>query len=876
MGSVFRSELNWSTYQDEQLKTLKKLESSFQDSLVISKNIQSAMHSSEKFMSDAGTALTTMTVILDKVDRSISAITEDLVKDFKSTARDYTSIVKEMGIAAKEYTSELKKSASELDNSNIDNDDENRKRNSILNYISKDVGTISRQLIRLGEKAEVYSSLSNNLMRFSGASGQEVRDTRETIVQGITDAMNSDIGKSYFNPNDVYKSIVSIANATGIGDLDVLKEITRPVMLASESMDINMQDISKLLGRWNSRYNFSSMKMEELVNGIKKDTAGNMASAEKTVENLATLDNMIAVYAGGDENKMKQMAESISAGTARLESMGIDTSRYTGYLKDIATGDFNTNQMLISVLANAGISNSQASKMFANGQIDQLYDALYQGELSLAKSLNIEKLAKGGSVAFSQAAGAYGINPEDLFDVYASSLGNYTSLSDFKENAKSAPDTLETLSDKWVSWTDRLSNWLEKFFEKLAAFQEATGVSLADIGKALLALVALQGIKGVVSAIGGAFKSGGLMTKIGSVLGLGSASSGAAGGSILASLGSVAGTLGAAGAVGLAVGGIALAVKSVKDLNEKMEEYQRAEFEKNFGDKGFRDQLSEDNVAVVKKKADGTFTKGFVSREEYNKNKSVYDELEKAYAGSTREQDGKDVTLWDKVGDFFATGANNAAVNAWKRKGFKPTKEMEGIKNEGSYAEYKYKQGKKDELDLISLSKQYSNHELDVYRAYADAFEATGSDKLGTNAAQTKFLKDINKYVEAWDNGKVIIDGKEYDRSSVEGFAKGSNYIEEDQLAILHEGEAVVPKKYNPSANMTELEMLRKQSQMNSNKQSQEENETQKYLKETVVQIKEIHKFLREWKSTKECTDIVNNNKNRFHSQIDWMAGYNR
>lgn len=89
-----------------------------------------------------------------------------------------------------------------------------------------------------------------------------------------------------------------------------------------------------------------------------------------------------------------------------------------------------------------------------------------------------------------------------------------------------------------------------------------------------------------------------------------------------------------------------------------------------------------------------------------------------------------------------------------------------------------------------------------------------------------------------------------------EAYASGTNYVPYDQLAYIHEGEAITPKKYNPAANVNELERLRSQ-------EAEVQESTLTSMKEVVSTVKAIKDFLEYWRQDNIDRDALASVKDR-------------
>ena len=105
----------------------------------------------------------------------------------------------------------------------------------------------------------------------------------------------------------------------------------------------------------------------------------------------------------------------------------------------------------------------------------------------------------------------------------------------------------------------------------------------------------------------------------------------------------------------------------------------------------------------------------------------------------------------------------------------------------------------------------------------------------------------------------------------INSYDRGSNYITSDQLALIHEGEAIIPKKYNPMANLNELETLREKNRKENEETNRANNAA---MGQMIAVLTEIQGFLAEWKKDNETQSKINAQKSKFSAERTSVASY--
>lgn len=902
--AVFQQELKWSTYQDKQLKVLESLEKSFNSSLQISLNINRSLTS----VAAAVDALARNTlanfnnasrrssqILLDSAGNVSKATTQqteaasaftDILKENRKILDQYGNTIvdltrkHEKAIAAAEAQKEKEKKRKREaeEHWNLILSESKRIISDISNAASQMVDQVSKDM-------DKYSNLNNSLMRNTGLSNSQSQRFRDDLTYGIVSELNRDTG-NYYNSQEVMGQMVAIANQTGIGNIDVLEEITRPTMLAQESMNVNIGEISTLLSKWSTRYNFSSLAMEEMVNDIRSSSAGNQSTAEASLRNTLQVENWIAYYSKGNEELMSAMTEDLANFTAYGEAMGIDTNRYANYFKKIYSGEAANDNMLVTLLGRAGYSTMDAQKILSSGNEGALSEiglALMEAEAGLFEDLTGE----AGSNIVGLSSSAYGTDVENLVDVYnALNQDNRKTYEEFlaTKDGRTAAEAIEEMN---ISIKDQVVNRISKFTSTFAKWQEDTGIYLSDIAFAVGTAWILQ--KGAFSFANSIVKmmTGGqsILQLIGSAIGIGGSAAGGgavlggtvAGGTIISALGPIAAIAAAVAAIAVTITSIAASVEMIEDISNKT-------FDKTFGNEATIDNLTSGDQLVwsreMSQDANGNWVENWsmkgISTDEYEQNKEYYDQLQKDYLNSTID-DVQPRNFWGKFSDLATSaGPGNWAKAAGYMLGNKKLIEFgrkysTSLQDDILYNEDKFSYATAQ--DIFNRSISTNPDYLETYQAYLKAGIATDQDsllELITNILE----KDLaNKLLK---EKKVLINGEWYDTSEVpafvsQGYENGSNYIPSNQVAYLHEGEAVVPKKYNPSANLTELEMLRERDK---EKDKAENNQTQEVMRATLNTLVEIKEFLSQWQTDNIRREDLAEARSKFDRYSDWVASY--
>lgn len=960
------------------MEVLKSIGKSLSDSLKISQSLQTSMVKIEY-------AITSIAYASEASAKNLSAITKDLT----GSAAEFHSRMDKASESTNKFTKNMQETDEGLKEFRKEVKDTQVSFSRVLDLVSD-------KLVILGQKANEFSEASNRMIKISGMSGDTVRDFRSEIVS-IVNQLNLDTGSAY-SPIQAYDLLISTSQGV-TSNLEAIEEMARPLLLSYESIDVNINSVATLFNRFYTRYTFSSKHMEDTLDNIRGNTAGNAADAEVTMRNIDALKVIIDNAAGDNNDLREQLLESVSNYTSWIESLDMDSAKFTEFIKSAAYGDFR-DKGLNTLINYSGMSQYDIGTLARSGDVEGVTKALMTGVYNMMsqfesdgkKGLSFEELGP-----MSQTLEALGHDVEFLLDSYNAMISKpYQSLEDFKLQQIVSEDMESLVGDKFYTMQEKSSNWLENIYKKIADIQEYLPFGLSDIMLAILAIKGLgfggptSAIRGVGSFLGGAKNYiagnaasgilntgviasrfspaiGGAMTGASGVLGNIAALGGGLGGAAMLAGGGLAGAglaidgisgaidsdnstgyrvasglqagLGVGGTaaliglgmtnpigwVALAAGGLTLLGKNAVEnatalsgnaevVESHLDAISKSLEEENTKRLSTLSTLSYqfDTEKDLEKKREilrqsGLFTEEDLQNQSESQLKALINSYKDAASAMTDVTDGV-MKLADKYYTEKESEQQKGFIDDLKSANLSEEemtnvirllqasvsdgdllKKFDKALKDGSISKSEFNDllygGKNSWFDKTSLTdkglevagmrqvagylgwdKEYttSQNAAEVTRLYNALYTAP------TPAAKKKAWQDIvDSGLEAEIRevyGSVLDD--------IKGYATGTNYITRDQLALVHEGEAITPKKYNPAANMNELETLREQNRQSQKEMREEIKMSQMYMKQTFETLSEIRDFLSYWRDDNIKRESAKESRNRFSSASRFLSNY--
>lgn len=856
--AVFRQEMNWSTYQDKQLQVLQSIERSFTSSLSTSRsigdNLSKLSISIDTMIRATSTLASSITLLHDKLApstkayaQSTQAATNALIGITGATKQTSTILDQYGQVIANTTKNEINRDKEKADTAEQSN-------NSIKQSTEETVKSFSllssafhiffNSLTKAGQRADSFLEQSNRMMTFSGLGYDIVKDFKDDLVNIVSD-LNSSVGKSYYNSLNSYKQIVALSQ-TVTTNTESLSEMTRPLLLAQETTDVNLTSIATLFNRFYTRYTFSSLGMEEMVNDIRKYSAGSSANGEEIVQVQQSLADIVEYYAQGNQEKLVSYNEELAKiiGFTENTGLGNNANLIVDLMKKLEGGEFLTDPSMYMALSNAGLTPSQVAvdmkdpskwmesivlpyftgiaNTFKSVQDSELRDTILKDAFNIDSD---QAMAITNWInSMTRGYGSDYIDPSKVSSIYSDYVNTRTDVS---------PE--ELVAQKYVSATQRVENVLTGISSMIADIQKNVGISITDITSLVwLGRGAGLSLSRIFSGLG-----------LGSLVGSGGLSS------LLKGSNSLLATIGSGLGVGaLAAAGVALVVTTISTAVNDLKSMQEAVNDDIYG-KLRDEEIDPDTSYGIN--FDGNLNSlntGFVRDKEYKKQ-----DLENLVTARAWEKyDNSGLSRTGSVGDFFANIGKGLVGSGWWSGGdaswtdYLPLgigSAIRGVSNTVSTSHIDETVEQKDKV--MTAINNMNSIQADAYNKYKSS---------SPNATSEELEKMTEAFVEHMDQIKTMQDFLLLIQSGqLPMYDIGTNYIAKDHIALVHKGEAIVPEKYNPAANVDELESLREHYRESKTAKSSENNA---YFKEFISTLNEIKEFLKYWKDDNVRRENIN------------------
>lgn len=808
--AVLRTNREWTTYQDKQLKALEDIEDVLNDTYKYSSKIPGEFDSTRDVLYNC------TSLIIESIDAIWNS--KDLPVFPKFSDPENVKIFKD---TLDDTTKNLESAIEDIGSEDPDEDPDEYKMtffdylgdfNDLLDDFNDSVRDLADYFSKIAGKVDGYTKLMNDTIRYTGATQDEAQQFRRDIVDGVSD-LNAEVG-GLFNPEEVLSQMIAISDRSHISNMDTLKEITTPLMLAQETLNTDIGSMAKTFGKFYTRYSFTSGDMEELVDHLRNTSKGKDVSEQAMVEAIASLENSIHIYAGGDTSKQEALQKDVASAVAYLQSNYIDPSSYIEDLHAFFSTDATEHNAMYRKYSNA----------------DEIESLLQSGDVGKA----IEAMVSNIGTSSANIARARGIDTGVWEEATVAMMTDLESYEEFLASIDKSTSARESVEDKHVNVAERIENKLSEVTSYLATLQENVGIGFSDVASMLYIGQNLKGI------LGGVLSSKGLVMK----------GAGAGAGALSGVLGSMGTILG----VGGAALGIAAVVKGIYDIIETDEDEGVGDYQDPLLTSSEDAPYGKGKVEVYDPETDTSsyVWKAFESQEEadkYNADEALESDIKSDY---------EDKPWYEKLVDTVLTGFYNQGINQMNQSSM--INEALGLANPGvmDTSDSIYADQRRSIDDVMQdILKQTQGKDSEAVRLfYAENNLLDELDEAKHFLANLKTYEEYyaQGYYYSYNKGKwYSIKDNENDETakSLPEFEVGTNYIPKDQLAYLHEGEAVVPAEYNPVGNMNELERLRQESK---------EKDTRNTA-EIVEAILEVSEFLKSWKTSNDKKDIMNDTR---------------
>ena len=188
--------------------------------------------------------------------------------------------------------------------------------------------------------AAKFSELTNTLVINTNATRSNAEALRDSII-GSVDSLNKRYDNIY-NAQDSYATIVTIANQTGIKQLEFYEEYGEMFLQTQKTMNMNLATLAEFSDKFYRRYNFSSSTMQELTESIRVNTAGSSVSEDEMLAFMQTMDPDLWAYSirmgGNAEANYAQLQNNMTGIYSWLDTQGYDANQLLSMITSAVSG----------------------------------------------------------------------------------------------------------------------------------------------------------------------------------------------------------------------------------------------------------------------------------------------------------------------------------------------------------------------------------------------------------------------------------------------------------------------------------------------------------------------------------------------------------
>lgn len=351
----------------------------------------------------------------------------------------------------------------------------------------------------MGDDVRTSVDMGNAIKKASGITESQMQTLRQDLLQSTKD-INNAVGFSLVNYKDVLENATQLAENMDIADPAVLNKIAKELTVLQNATEVSFDTAGKALEKLEQR-GFTDQQREQFLNDFVNVMEGQMVDDEKIMGAVNTLSDAISIYSKGNNDLAAQMNKAIMTASTLFETNYLDSEPFMDlFKKAIVEKDGEAMSQLSSQLAGIGMSLQDAQSAFESGNFDQFASDYIQsvGEvMANANETNRQALAE-----------MYGIDTGQINKFLKSAKTADETLATLHANLENGAGAIGQASDQTKLWHERLTNW----FSELTIFGTDLGTIVESIGANPLqmyssVMLLKEGFGGLMDA-GGKLKGG--------------------------------------------------------------------------------------------------------------------------------------------------------------------------------------------------------------------------------------------------------------------------------------------------------------------------------------------------------------------------------